>query len=218
MMILGIISAVSFIIICLRFVDKRFIKNKRMKLFSKIHIPMSFLFIVVTVLHLAVTFPLFNSRPVSALLTGLLGLITALLSFYSGFKKKIKIHRISALFACFFIILHIVFNISGLVGYQGHVRSIVVENIDISSIPDGIYVGEYDVTYIFVKVEVTVKSGEIIDISIIEHRNERGKPAEHIVNDIIEKQKINVDAVSSATNSSTVIKKAVENALQGVRK
>ena len=32
---------------------------------------------------------------------------------------------------------------------------------------------------------------------------------------IIEEQKIDVDAVSGATNSSTVIKKAVENALKG---
>ena len=36
-----------------------------------------------------------------------------------------------------------------------------------------------------------------------------------IVDRIIEEQKIEVDAVSGATNSSTVIKKAVENALTG---
>lgn len=41
------------------------------------------------------------------------------------------------------------------------------------------------------------------------------KVAETIIDKIIDEQKIDVDAVSGATNSSTVIKKAVENALKG---
>jgi hypothetical protein len=53
-----------------------------------------------------------------------------------------------------------------------------------------------------------------ICIDILEHRNERGKAAEAITNKIIEEQKINVDTIAGATNSSTVIKKAVENALK----
>ena len=83
----------------------------------------------------------------------------------------------------------------------------------ISDIPDGVYIGEYDVNVIYAKVEVTVENGEITNIIILEHRNERGKPAEAVINKIVEDQKIDVDAVSGATNSSTVIKKAVENAL-----
>jgi uncharacterized protein with FMN-binding domain len=48
----------------------------------------------------------------------------------------------------------------------------------------------------------------------LEHRHERGKTAEVITDSIIDEQKIDVDAISGATNSSTVIKKAVENALK----
>jgi uncharacterized protein with FMN-binding domain len=55
-----------------------------------------------------------------------------------------------------------------------------------------------------------------VNIVIWEHRNERGEPAERIANDIIVRQEINVDAVSGATNSSSVIKKAVENAFLNV--
>ncbi|MDE6875254.1 MAG: FMN-binding protein [Lachnospiraceae bacterium] len=84
-----------------------------------------------------------------------------------------------------------------------------------SDVPDGVYVGEYDVDFIYAKVEVTVRGGVIADIDILEHKNGRGKSAEIIVEKIIEEQKINVDAVSGATNSSIVIKKAVENALNG---
>ena len=45
--------------------------------------------------------------------------------------------------------------------------------------------------------------------------NGRGKPAEIVADRIIQEQRIDVDAVSGATNSSVVIKKAVENAFKG---
>lgn len=56
---------------------------------------------------------------------------------------------------------------------------------------------------------------KIIKITILEHDNGRGEAAEAITDSIIREQKIDVDAVSSATSSSVVIKKAVENALNG---
>ena len=59
----------------------------------------------------------------------------------------------------------------------------------------------------------------ISEIQLIEHKNERGRSAEAVLQNIKEEQKIDVDAVSGATNSSTVIKKAVEQALKkGLRK
>lgn len=99
--------------------------------------------------------------------------------------------------------------------YKKAVKETTLSDVDISDIPDGIYIGEYDVDFIYVKVEVTIQSGLITDIDILEHKNGRGKSAEIIADKIIEKQQIDVDAVSGATNSSTVIKKAVENALTG---
>ncbi len=101
--------------------------------------------------------------------------------------------------------------------YKQAVRETTFEDINISDIPDGVYVGEYDVNFIYAKVEVTVQKGEITNINILEHRQERGKTAEVIADKIVEEQKIDVDAVSGATNSSTVIKKAVENALKSRR-
>ena len=98
--------------------------------------------------------------------------------------------------------------------YRQAVRETTFEDINISDIPDGVYVGEYDVNFIYAKVEVTVQNGEITNINILEHRHERGKTAEVITDSIVDEQKIDVDAISGATNSSTVIKKAVENALK----
>ena len=91
--------------------------------------------------------------------------------------------------------------------YKQAVRETTFEDINISDIPDGVYVGEYDVDFIYAKVEVTVQNGEITNINILEHRHERGKTAEVITDSIVDEQKIDVDAISGATNSSTVIKK-----------
>ena len=99
--------------------------------------------------------------------------------------------------------------------YKQAVGETTFGEIDIADVSNGIYIGEYDVNFIYAKVEVTVEDGEIVSINILEHRHERGKAAEKVIEKIIEEQKIDVDAVSGATNSSTVIKKAVENALKG---
>lgn len=97
--------------------------------------------------------------------------------------------------------------------YQNAVDTMTFENIDISQIPDGTYIGECDVDYIYAKVSVTVENGTFVQIDLLEHRNERGSAAEGIGQRIVDEQRIDVDAISGATNSSKVIKKAVENAL-----
>lgn len=97
--------------------------------------------------------------------------------------------------------------------YQEDVANITYENIDASIIPDGTYFGECDVDFIRAKVEVEVQSGQIISINLLEHYTDQGAAAEGIEQVIVNQQKIDVDAVSGATNSSKVIKKAVDNAL-----
>lgn len=97
--------------------------------------------------------------------------------------------------------------------YQRKVRAIEISDVDLSLIPDGIYIGECDVHFIYAKVAVTVRSGRITALNVLEHRNDRSSAAESIVDDIVKKQRIDVDAVAGATNSSMVIEKAVENAL-----
>ena len=96
--------------------------------------------------------------------------------------------------------------------YNQAVKETTFDEINISDVSDGVYIGEYDVNFIYAKVEVTVQNGEITDIIILEHRHEHGKAAETVINEIVDEQRIDVDAVSGATNSSIVIKKAVENA------
>ena len=97
--------------------------------------------------------------------------------------------------------------------YQNAVKNIVYENYDAAGIPNGIYTGECDVGFIFAKAEVKVENGSIAEIELLEHQNDRGSAAEGIEMDIVAQQKVDVDVVAGATNSSKVIKKAVDNAL-----
>ncbi len=127
-------------------------------------------------------------------------------------KKKVALFAVMLL-----LLIDLVWGIiylKSVADYKQAVKETTYEDIHISDIPDGVYVGEYDVDFIYAKVEVTVQNGEITNINILEHRHERGKTAEVITDSIVDEQKIDVDAISGATNSSTVIKKAVENALK----
>lgn len=128
-------------------------------------------------------------------------------------KKKI-ISVIILLFLLIGLICGAVY-LKNVADYKRAIGETTFDEIDIADVSDGIYIGEYDVNFIYAKVEVTVEDGEIVSINILEHRHERGKAAEKVIEKIIEEQKIDVDAVSGATNSSTVKKKAVENALKG---
>ncbi len=126
-------------------------------------------------------------------------------------KKKILLSSI-----CLLIIIGLLGGASYLISlnqYKNAIDSITYKNINASNISDGTYLGDCNVDFIYAKVKVTVKNGNITDIELIEHKNERGTPAEQILQDIVEQQIIDVDAVSGATNSSKVIKKAIDNAL-----
>ncbi|MCI9081909.1 MAG: FMN-binding protein [Lachnospiraceae bacterium] len=95
-----------------------------------------------------------------------------------------------------------------------NVKNISVSMPDLSNVQDGNYIGEYSITPVHVKVEVSVNNHQITDISILQHDNGLGSTAESIVNDIVEEQSLDKDAVSGATVSSKCILKAVENAIE----
>lgn len=92
-------------------------------------------------------------------------------------------------------------------------KDMEIINVDISTLNDGKYQGEFEMFPIKVLLEVTIISQQITDIKIIEHQNGQGANAESITKDIIEKQSLQVDTISGATYSSKAILKAIENAL-----
>lgn len=101
---------------------------------------------------------------------------------------------------------------------EHQLNKLVYTDVDMSTVKDGSYTGIAETEMVKVTVEVTVKEQKIIDIKITRHENGKGQPAEVIVDDMIEQNRCDVDAISGATTSSTVIKSAVHNALlQGIK-
>ncbi|WP_221676490.1 FMN-binding protein [Enterococcus gilvus] len=88
-----------------------------------------------------------------------------------------------------------------------------INQVNISKKNDGEYEGYYQIKPVSAKVNVQVADGKITTIDIKEHMTGLGKNGEKIVNKIIDKQSLAVDAVSGATQSSVTIIKAVEDAL-----
>lgn len=86
--------------------------------------------------------------------------------------------------------------------------------IDLTSIEDGTYLGEYAIPLISVKVEVTVLDHQITDIVILEHKNGQGEDGELIIDDVILEQSIEIDYIVGATYSSKAILLAIGDALK----
>ena len=98
--------------------------------------------------------------------------------------------------------------------YQDKVANTKINDIDISKKENGEYFGEYDVDLVAAKVKVNIKDGKIDNIELINHKTDKGKKAEKIIDTVVEKNSLKVDTVSGATNSSKVILKAIEKALE----
>lgn len=87
------------------------------------------------------------------------------------------------------------------------------KNINLASIEDGTYTGDFEAGLVYASVSSTIKDGILTDIQLLEHKNGKGSAAESILSEMITKQTTSVDTVSGATISSKVIRKAVENSL-----
>jgi uncharacterized protein with FMN-binding domain len=93
--------------------------------------------------------------------------------------------------------------------------NLVISDVDLSQVPDGVHSGSFDVRIVAADVKVEVQSGRIESIEIVRHSHGRGAAAEAVTQSVLQTQSLSVDAVSGATMSSKVILKAIENALTG---
>lgn len=56
------------------------------------------------------------------------------------------------------------------------------------------------IIYVYAKVKVVITDGAIENIELLEHRTEKGKKAESVVDKMQQQQTLEVDAVTGATN------------------
>jgi len=98
--------------------------------------------------------------------------------------------------------------------YKERVVAIEIENVDLQTVADGEYTGEYDAILVKVTVKVVVKDHKIESIELLQHENGRGGDAEIIPANVVKAQSLQVDTISGATASSKVILEAIEQALK----
>lgn len=91
---------------------------------------------------------------------------------------------------------------------------LVINDIDLSAVKDGTYIGKYEAGRWTNEVSVTVKDHKIISIDIIKDvLISKPEVSEDLTAKVIERQNTNVDIVSGATVTSKAYLKAIENAL-----
>lgn len=216
--VFGYLSLICFCMLVAKWVARRCNLIKIDKFLMRIHRPVSLLLIVFCILHISFVIPVLRNRNILVNVSGVLAIVFMLGLIFPCHvlkqkERRMKWHRIYTILMTVCIVWHIVVYFMDFREYKKNVENIAFENIELSDVEDGTYVGEYDGGYIYAKVEVIIEDGRIISINLMEHRNERGKTAEVIVDNVVATQRIDVDAVSGATNSSNVIKKAIENAI-----
>lgn len=218
--ILGFLCLFCFCLLITKALTRKLHLKKLDKFLMKAHKPVCAAFIIICILHIIFVLPVLKTRHMYVFLTGIATVVVMILLIVlchiikQDRSLKIRWHRILSAVMLLCIIGHIVIYYVDFMNYQTKIKDIQISEINLSNIKDGKYIGEYDAGYIYAKVEVSIKDGQIDNINLLEHHNERGTPAEKIIDEIIIKQQINVDTVSGATNSSMVIEKAVENALE----
>ena len=91
-----------------------------------------------------------------------------------------------------------------------------IENteINMNNINDGVYTGHSELGPVVVDVKVEVKNHKLTKVDLVRHNCGLGHPAEAITEKMIVQNTFDVDAISSATVSSEIIKNAVNKALR----
>ena len=214
----GILCFICFCLLSAKAATAKLHFKKMDKMLIKIHKPVSVFLIIICFAHIFCVVPILKNRNSLVVILGIVSvmfmvLLICLCHVIKDRNKKILWHRILTILMAIGIIGHFTTYIIDFNNYQKNVESIEIDGINLESVEDGIYRGECDVGYIYAEVEVEIKDGMIVSINLLEHRNERGKRAEAIIDNVISEQKIEVDAISGATNSSNVIKKAIEKAI-----
>ncbi|WP_304222406.1 FMN-binding protein [Gracilinema caldarium] len=113
------------------------------------------------------------------------------------------------------VLLAVIFSLTlGSCNFMEEFDNIEIVDPDLSKTADGTWIGAWNTTLVKVQVSVDTADHRISQITILRHDCGRGKPAEAIVDRVVEAQSLKVDAVSGATGSSRVILRAIQDALE----
>lgn len=97
-----------------------------------------------------------------------------------------------------------------------------IKNVQVSTLPNGSYVGEYEEGRWNYKVQIDVKNNRIDTVIVLDCAYKEAKSMvevnEVLVNRVIQDQSLMIDAASGASITSKAFQKAVEDALLKAQK
>lgn len=144
-------------------------------------------------------------------------------------KSWMKVHRIFVVGMFIIVVLHVIDvgiqlparilkGKTGTAYEQEQLKEQVNESISFSGaqLQDGVYEGSAQGFKDIIQVSVTVENGMVTDILVTQENDTPSyfERAKAVIEEVINKQSLNVDAVSGATYSSAGILNAVKNALE----
>jgi len=92
-------------------------------------------------------------------------------------------------------------------------RNLIVNDVNLEELPDGVYKGSFKGGRFSNSVEVTIKDHSIVDIKKASRSTPTEKLHRQIYDKVIEEQSLAIDAVSGASVTTNTALKAIENAL-----
>ncbi|HPJ02813.1 MAG TPA: FMN-binding protein [Candidatus Limiplasma sp.] len=122
------------------------------------------------------------------------------------------------------LIVVVVLGVGGAIGWQYIARehreamSLPLNAVDFSKLADGVYTGEYEggmYKWRTNSVEVTVEGGKVTAITLLASKfgEDPVKYVDPLYTQVVDKQTLQVDAVSGSTLTSKAALQAIENAL-----
>ena len=69
-----------------------------------------------------------------------------------------RILSFTAILLFLIVLIYMAVYLKNVADYKRAVKETTFSNLDISNVPDGVYIGEYDVDFVYAKVEVTVQN------------------------------------------------------------
>lgn len=98
--------------------------------------------------------------------------------------------------------------------YHKKLKAAPLKEVDLSKVKDGTYNGSWDIKMWTAPVEVVVLDHKIKSIKITREQYKMPESENELLNRIIQKQSINVDAIAGATITTKAILKSTEIALE----
>ena len=131
-LVTGYISLLCFLLLAVKFIARKMRSVRWNSFLQRLHKPVSAVFMIACIIHLILTFPVWQTRTLSVMVSGSLGIVIAILLIYlchtiKNDKRKIFWHRALAIVLLAAAVLHVVVYMIDFAQYRNHIKEIQID-------------------------------------------------------------------------------------------